>query len=75
MLDPESADNQKGWLVSGRGDNTIVAHDLRSKRVITTLRGHGGAVHALLWVESKGWLVSGSADNTVRTWRVRTRES
>jgi hypothetical protein len=57
MLDPESADNQKGWLVSGRGDNTIVAHDLRSKRMITTFHG--------LEVESKGWLVSGSADHTI----------
>ena len=31
---------------------------------MTTMHGHSGAVHALLWLQStcKGWLVSGSSD-------------
>ena len=37
-----------------------------------TMRGHSGAVHALLWLESKGWLLSGASDSTIRVWRVRT---
>ena len=60
------------WLACGMGDNTIILCDLETGREVTTMHGHSGAVHALLWLESKGWLVSGSSDATVRTWRVRS---
>jgi WD40 repeat protein len=60
------------WLACGMGDNIIILCDLETGREVTTMHGHSGAVHALLWLESKGWLVSGSSDATVRTWRVRS---
>lgn len=60
------------WLACGMGDNTIILCDLETGREVTTMHGHSGAVHALVWLESKGWLVSGSSDATVRTWRVRS---
>ena len=63
---------QHGWLACGMGDNTIVLCDAKTGREVTTMHGHSGAVHALLWLEAKGWLVSGSSDATVRTWRVRS---
>ena len=52
-------------------DNTIVVRDVEDGEVIGTMRGHGGAVHALLWSEAKGWLLSGAADATIWVWRVR----
>jgi WD40 repeat protein len=63
---------QHNWLACGMGGHTIILCDLETGREVTTMRGHSGAVHALLWLESKGWLVSGSSDATVRTWRVRS---
>ena len=54
------------------GDNSIVVHDLEAAKAVATIRGHAGAVHALLWLEAKGWLLSGSSDATIRVWRVRT---
>ena len=59
------------WVACGLGDNTIVVRDVEDGEVIGTMRGHGGAVHALLWSEAKGWLLSGAADATIRVWRVR----
>ena len=60
------------WVACGLGDNTIVVCDVESGETVATMRGHGGAVHALLWLEAKGWLLSGAADSTIRVWRVRT---
>ena len=62
---------QTTWMACGLGDNTIVVRDVEDGEVIGTMRGHGGAVHALLWSEAKGWLLSGAADSTIRVWRVR----
>ena len=60
------------WVACGLGDNTIVVCDVEKKgETVATLRGHGGAVHALLWLESKGWLLSGASDAMIRVWRVR----
>eukprot|EP01043_Picozoa_sp_COSAG02_P016234 COSAG02_NODE_710_length_18178_cov_14.361524_8_plen_533_part_00 len=60
-----------GWLACGMGDNSIVVCEPDTGKHVVTMRGHSGAVHALLWMETKGWLVSGSADATIRTWRLR----
>eukprot|EP01043_Picozoa_sp_COSAG02_P018544 COSAG02_NODE_868_length_16360_cov_12.608204_7_plen_1171_part_00 len=60
-----------GWLACGMGDNTIILCDTVTGRAVTSMHGHSGAVHALLWLQVEGWLVSGSSDATVRTWRVR----
>jgi len=69
----QSAENavSSGWIASGMGDNAIVLSDIASGKHVTTMHGHTGAVHSLLWLNAKGWLVSGSADATVRLWRVR----
>ena len=58
-------------VACGLGDNTIVVRDVEEGEVIGTMRGHGGAVHSLLWSDAKGWLLSGAADATIRVWRVR----
>ena len=53
------------------GDGTIAIADLDALELVSSVRDHTGAVHALLWLRRKGWLVSGSADTTIRTWRIR----
>jgi len=60
-----------GWLACGLGDGTIAIADLDALELVSSVRDHTGAVHALLWLRRKGWLVSGSADTTIRTWRIR----
>ena len=66
-----SDDDKSGWFACGMGDNSIVLCEFDTGKHVATMRGHSGAVHALLWLETKGWLVSGSSDATVRTWRVQ----
>ena len=61
----------RGWLACGLGDGTIAIADLDALELVSSVRDHTGAVHALLWLRRKGWLVSGSADTTIRTWRIR----
>ena len=72
LSNPSTATGEHGWLACGMGDNTIILCDPGTGREVTTMYGHRGPVHALLWLEAKGWLVSGSSDATVRTWRVRS---
>ena len=62
-----------GWkLALGSGDNTIVICGVQEDNIETlaTMRGHSGAVHAMLWIETRGWLVTGATDSSVRVWRV-----
>ena len=56
-------------LASGREDFTIQIWDLVNYSCLKTLRGHSGAVYALLALPSNSnVLVSASADKTVRKW-------
>ena len=66
-----AASGETTWVACGLGDNTIVVCDVESGEAVATMRGHGGAVHALLWLEAKGWLLSGASDSKIRVWRVR----
>ena len=55
-------------LASGRGDFTIQIWDLLNYVCLTTLRGHSGAVYALLALPGSNVLVSASADKTIKKW-------
>jgi WD40 repeat protein len=71
-LPSPTVNGEQLWLACGMGDNTIILCDAETGKEVTTMHGHSGTVHALLWLEAKGWLVSGSSDATLRTWRVRS---
>ena len=58
-------------IACGLGDGTIALCE-EGGGSVSTLRGHSGGVHALLWLGERGWLVSGGGDSTVRVWRVRS---
>jgi WD40 repeat protein len=59
-------------VVSGAGDNTLIAWDLDSGRRLVTLKGHTGPVCAVAVTPDGTRAVSGSDDKTLKVWDLST---
>jgi ribosomal RNA-processing protein 9 len=71
VLSVAVADGQGGnILASGGTDELVRIWDVRAGRQVEALRGHRGAVNALVFRQGTMQLFSGSADRTVKIWNV-----
>ena len=59
-----------GILVTGGRDSTVRVWDIRVRRQIHSLVGHGHTVASLITQESKPHVVSGSFDSYVKLWDI-----
>lgn len=59
-------------LALAGADGTIQIWEAQTGQLVTTLRGHRGAVNSLAWAPNGDELVSGGEDGTVRFWDVDT---
>ncbi|KAL5280219.1 WDFY2 family protein [Megaselia abdita] len=55
------------------GQITMLGLDVQGAKLITTFKGHTGAIKCLKWVEGPQLLFSGSFDNSVIVWDVGGR--
>jgi small GTP-binding protein len=58
-------------LASGSFDNTVKLWEVRSGKLLRTLRGHRRRVFSVAFYPQGGMLASGSDDNTVKLWEAR----
>ena len=61
-------------IVSGGGDNTIKARDVKTGNCLNTLEGHKHFIWAIDILQKLQILVSGSQDNTIKFWDIKTGE-
>ena len=59
-------------VLSGSNDSTVKLWDARAGRLLRTLQGHSGPVHAVAFAAGGSRLASGSSDMTVRLWDPNT---
>ena len=59
-------------IVSGSNDHTIKIWDVKTGKVIKTLKGHMYSVESVAWSYNGLMIVSGSLDNTVNIWDVKS---
>lgn len=55
-------------LATGSRDNTVKIWYSATGRCISTLRGHQGPVHTVVWAHDNNQLASVSYDNTIKIW-------
>jgi WD40 repeat protein/tRNA A-37 threonylcarbamoyl transferase component Bud32 len=73
LYDRRKAAFSRDSSMLGFGDGReAVVLDVRSRRVVQRLQGHGGDVVAVAFDPTKEFLATGSTDNTARIWSIRT---
>ena len=69
-----SMDIHGNQLAVGGGDGVVRILDLRTRKVVRTLRGHDQTAYGVQFHPSGRWLASGSADWTVLVWDAASGE-
>lgn len=55
-------------IVSGSGDGLINVWDIKSGRVLKTLKGHTEGILVIALTPDNSRIISGSQDNTLKVW-------
>ncbi len=61
-------------LLTGSADNTIKLINLKSGKIISTLKGHTNFVECIA-VVSEDTIISGSTDKTIKLWNINKNEN